>query len=167
MAAKRKPRKSARASPAGAEVQMVEMLHRIWLAGLGAVSKAQHGAPQLLEDLIEEGARLDTQARGAARKAVTGVLGTMRKGVRSRIGQVRGRTSEALDNLEKMFQVRVHRALSQLGVPSSEEIEALSKRVDALNTSIGKVARARSQAPKPRSRAAAARKTQPAMPTAP
>jgi poly(hydroxyalkanoate) granule-associated protein len=167
MAAKRKPRKSARASRTGAEVQMVEMLHRIWLAGLGAVSKAQHGAPQLLEDLIEEGARLDTQARGAARKAVTDVLGTMQKGVRSRIGQVRGRTSEALDNLERMFQVRVHRALSQLGVPSSEEIEALSKRVDALNTSIDKLARARNHAPKPRSRASAARKTQPAMPPAP
>lgn len=167
MAAKRKPRKSAPARRAGAEVQMVEMLHRIWLAGLGAFSKAQHGAPQLLDDLIEEGARLNTQARGAARKAVTGVLGTMEKGVRARIGQVRGRTSEALDNLERMFQVRVHRALSQLGVPSSEEIEALSKRVDALNTSIGKLARARSHAPRPKSRAAAARKDRPAMPTAP
>lgn len=143
MAAKRKNRKSARVARAGIEVQMVETLHRIWLAGLGAVSKAQHGAPQLLEDLIEEGAQVDAQARSAAKKAVDDLLSTMHKQVSSRIGQVRGQTSEALENLEKMFQVRVHRALTQLGVPSSEEIEALSKRVDTLNASIDKFARTR------------------------
>jgi poly(hydroxyalkanoate) granule-associated protein len=146
MAAKRKAGKGARVSRAGTELQMVETLHRIWLAGLGAVSKAQHGAPQLLEELIEEGAQVDAQARSAAKKAVDDVLGTMQKHVSSRIGQVRGRTSEALDNLEKMFQVRVHRALTQLGVPSSEEIEALSKRVDTLNASIDKLARTQTRA---------------------
>ncbi len=146
MAAKRKTGKSARISRAGSEVQMVETLHRIWLAGLGAVSKAQHGAPQLLEELIEEGAQVDAQARRAAKKAVNDVLGTMQKSVSSHIGQVRGRTSEALENLEKMFQVRVHRALTQLGVPSSEEIEALSKRVETLNAGIDKLARAQTRA---------------------
>jgi poly(hydroxyalkanoate) granule-associated protein len=120
---------------------MVEMLHRIWLAGLGAVVKAQRGAPQLLEDLIEEGARADTRARAAAKQAASDLMGGMHDSVRSSIDRVRGGTSEALDNLEKVFRVRVHRALTQLGVPSAEEIAGLSKRVDALNTSIGRLAR--------------------------
>lgn len=162
MAAKRKTRKSARVSRAGTEVQMVETLHRIWLAGLGAVSKAQHGAPQLLEELIEEGAQVDAQARSAAKKAVRDVLGSMQKSVSSRIGQVRGRTSEALDNLEKMFQVRVHRALTQLGVPSAEEIESLSKRVDTLNASIDKLSRAQSRARRAGPHRAALAKAEPA-----
>jgi poly(hydroxyalkanoate) granule-associated protein len=153
MAAKRKTRKSDRVSRAGTEVQMVETLHRIWLAGLGAVSKAQHGAPQLLEDLIEEGAQVDAQARGAAKKAVRDLLGTVQKRVSS-IGQVGGRTSEALENLEKMFQVRVHRALTQLGIPSAEEIEALSKRVDTLNASIDKLAPGQTRGQRARPRAA-------------
>lgn len=148
MAAKRKNRKRAPVSRAGSgvELQMVETLHRIWLAGLGAVSKAQHGAPQLLEELIEEGAQVDAQARSAAKKAVRDLLGSMQKSVGSRIGEVRGRTSEALDNLEKIFQVRVHRALTQLGVPSAEEIEALSKRVHTLNESVDKLARTQARA---------------------
>lgn len=151
MAAKKRSRKNAGAAPASSEIRMVETLHRIWLAGLGAVVKAQRGAPQLLEELIEEGARVDTRARAAAKQAASDLVGGMQSRVRSRIDQVREQTSEALDNLEKVFQVRVHRALTQLGVPSAEEITSLSKRVDTLNTSIGRLARA--QHAKPRAKA--------------
>jgi hypothetical protein len=42
-----------------------------------------------------------------------------------------------------MFQTRVQRALQQIGVPTSREIEKLSARVDTLNTNIEKLARRR------------------------
>jgi poly(hydroxyalkanoate) granule-associated protein len=120
---------------------MLQMLHQIWLAGLGAASKAQHGAPQLLDELIAEGARVDAQARGAATKALRGVLSDVQAGVNARVSQVRGQAAEAMDNLETIFRTRVHRALTQLGVPSAESVAALSKRVDALNINIEKLAR--------------------------
>jgi len=124
---------------------MLQMLHQVWLAGLGAVSKAQHGAPQLLEELIAEGARVDAQARGAARRAVQGLLSDVQAGVNARVSQVRGQAAEAMDNLETIFRTRVHRALSQLGVPRAEAVAALSKRVDALNANIDKLARQRTR----------------------
>ena len=124
---------------------MLQMLHQVWLAGLGAVSKAQRGAPQLLDDLIAEGARVDAQARGAARKALRGVLSDVQAGVNARVSHVRGQAAEAMDNLETIFRTRVHRALTQLGVPSAESVASLSKRVDALNANIGKLARQRTR----------------------
>ena len=150
MAAKTKTRRRARAAPMNTQARMIETLHHVWLAGLGAVARAQRGAPQLLEELIKEGTRVDAQARGTAKETVRGLLEDVQGSVQSRIGEIRGRTADALDNLEKVFQARVQRALTQLGMPSAEDIEALSKRVDALNANIEKLARARRSAPRSR-----------------
>lgn len=138
MATKKQSRKG-RKTGNSAQARMLGALHQVWLAGLGAVSKAQHGAPKLLEELIAEGARFQSDTRGAAEEAFRGVLGGVQSRVSAGVGQIRGQASDALDSLEKIFQVRVHRALAQLGVPSASEVEALSKRVDTLNKSIDRL----------------------------
>ncbi len=89
-----------------------------------------------MEELIEEGARVHSETRGAAEQALRDLLGDTKAKLSARVAQVRGQAGDALDNLEKIFQTRVHRALTQLGVPSAEEVEALSSRVEALNNSI-------------------------------
>ena len=102
------------------------------------------GAPKLLEELIVEGARVHADTREAAEKVLRGVLGDVQSTLNEicRVSQVRrARLRDAFENLEKMFQTRVHRALNQIGVPSADEVEALSKRVDTLNANIEKLAR--------------------------
>jgi poly(hydroxyalkanoate) granule-associated protein len=123
----------------GVSAQMLDTFHRIWLAGLGAAAKAQRGAPQLMEDLVEEGARVHGQMRGAAEQALGELLTNTRATLDSRVRQAKGQASDALENLEKIFQTRVHRVLTQLGVPSAEEVETLSARVSALNDSVKKL----------------------------
>lgn len=154
-------RKGGRAAAAsGAQARLLGTLHQVYLAGLGALSKASNGAPQLFEELVAEGARVHADTRGAAEKALQEVLGGVHEKVTARIGQVRGQAADALEGLEKVFQTRVHRALTQLGVPSAEEVSALSKRVDTLNANIGKMARQTRKTP--RSRAGASRAAAPA-----
>jgi len=145
MAIKRKSRsgKTARGTVSGAQARMLGALHEVWLAGLGAASKAQRGAPQLWEELISEGARVHNRTRNATEKLARGWLGGVQSGIHTRLGEVGGKASDVLDNLEKIFQTRVHRALTQLGVPSSEEVAALSRRVDALTNGIDKLSRSR------------------------
>ena len=144
MAAKRKPRRPARSSPSDAHSRLTETVHQIWLAGLGAVSKAQHGTPHLLEELISEGERIDAQVRGAASETLHSVVGSVRNKLDAGVKSARGQASDAVDGLEKMFRTRVRRSLTQLGVPSGQDIEALSRRVDTLNANIGKLTRSRS-----------------------
>jgi len=139
MASKRKSRKTARPAGGSAQQRLLGTVHQIWLAGLGAASKASQGAPRLLDELVVEGARFQAQKRGAAEKAMKGLI----KAVNARVDDVRGQASDTLGSLEKMFQTRVQRALGQLGVPSAEEVEALNKRIDMLNGNIGKLAGAR------------------------
>jgi len=115
MASKRKSRKTARPTAAGtAQQRLLGTVHQIWLAGLGAASRASDGAPRLFEELVVEGARVQARQRGAAEKAMKSLM----EAVSSRVDEVRGQAADTLNSLEKIFQTRVHRALTQLGVPT-------------------------------------------------
>ena len=144
MATKRKFRRTGRRAVArrvamrAPQGRLLDTVHQIWLAGLGAASKASQGAPRLMEDLVSEGARVHADARGAAEKALRGLLESVQTSITARVGEARGQATETLNNLEKIFQTRVHRALAQLGVPSAEEVESLSRRIDTLNAKIDK-----------------------------
>jgi poly(hydroxyalkanoate) granule-associated protein len=139
MASKRKSRKTARPAAESVQLRLLGTVHQIWLAGLGAASKASDGAPRLFEELVTEGARVQAKQRGAAEKVMKGLM----EAVNDRLGEVRGQAADTLNGLEKIFQTRVNRALTQLGVPSADEVEGLSKRIDLLNDNIGKLAGAR------------------------
>jgi poly(hydroxyalkanoate) granule-associated protein len=142
MAKRTRARKARGKNALLTQERMLDALHQVWLAGLGAVSKAQKGAPKLLDQLIAEGGRVHTRTRNSAQKAIRGMLEDVQTSISTRVGSVREQTLDTFDNLEKIFQTRVHRALHQLGVPSAEAVAALSKRVDALNANIAKLARA-------------------------
>jgi len=150
MATRKKSTKRARKSSSDTQVELLKMLHQVWLAGLGAVSKAQRGAPKLLEELIAEGAQMHANTKEAAEKALRGALSSVQDTLGSRMSKARGDATDAFENLEKIFRSRVHGALTQLGVPSAGEVESLSRRVDALNANIEKLARTRKVAVRPR-----------------
>ena len=136
-------RASARSGAGTTQARLLDMLHQVWLAGLGAAAKAQHGAPKMFEELVAEGARLHADTRDAAEKALRGAFGDVQSALNARVNSAREGAADAFENLEKIFRTRVHRALTQLGVPSADEVAALSKRVDTLNANISQLARTR------------------------
>ncbi len=157
MASRKKSGNKTRADASATQARLLEMVHQVWLAGLGAVVRTQRGAPKLFDELQSEGARAYADARGSAEKALRSALGDVQSTLAARAKQVRGQANDAFENLEKVFQTRVHRALQRLGVPSADEVEGLSRRIDTLNANIGKLARAggtRRAAKKPRAPAA-------------
>jgi len=158
MASKKTSRKGTSGKARASGTAALDSMSQIWLAGLGAMAKAQRGTPQLLQDLIAEGTRVQSKTRGVAEKAVRSMVSNVRSSINARVDDVRGQATNALNDLEKIFQTRVHRALTQLGVPSAEEIAALSKRVETLNASVERLAHARS-ATKRRGNAAASKAT--------
>ena len=142
MATKRSKRGNARrTTQTTASRQMLTALHQVWLAGLGAAARTQQGAPKLFDELVAEGARLQAGKQELAEQTVRRIVGDARARLKDVLGEAQGRTSEALENLEKMFQSRVQQALVQLGIPSADQLAALSKRVDVLNTHIEKLTR--------------------------
>lgn len=125
---------------------------QIWTAGVGALSRAQEGGSKLFEELVREGSRLHGGALDAAQKAVMQAFQGAQKSVNRRVDDVRDQATETWDNLEKIFQTRVQRALHQLGMPTVEEITALTRKVDELTHAVDKLAEADGKARKPAAR---------------
>jgi poly(hydroxyalkanoate) granule-associated protein len=107
----------------------------IWMAGVGAFNRAQEEGTRLFEALVKEGMTIESKTR----KLATGKVDAVRDAVEERVGQVRGRAADTWDRLEKVFEERVQRALTRLGVPGREEIAALIDRVDQLNRELRKL----------------------------
>ena len=90
---------------------------------------------------MREGGKLQGGALDAAQKAVMQAFRGAQKTVNRRIDSVQAQAGETWDNLEKIFQTRVQRAMQQLGMPSAEELGALQRRVDELAASVGRLSR--------------------------
>ena len=145
---KKTSKKRAQAKPDLSDIAapVMESAREIWLAGLGAFSVAQHEGGKLIEQgsklfdkLVAEGSKLEKQTRNAAE----GAVGELRGGVESRVESVRQQASDNWDKLESVFEERVTRALSRLGVPTAEEVNKLSAHVQALSREVSKLGAAK------------------------
>ena len=123
---------------------------QIWLAGLGAFSKAQEEGGKVFEALVKEGKGIQKRTRAMAEEKLGEVTG--------RVGRVAGDVSkqatQSWDRLEQVFEERVARALNRLGVPTNADVQELMARVEKLNASVQALGGKPARAP----RAAAARK---------
>ncbi len=133
---KSKGASSAAKQPARAAGKtIVESAQHIWLAGLGAFAKAQDEGTRLFEALVREGVALEQKTR----KLTSGRADEARNAVENAVGQVKERSQETWDKLEKVFESRVSRALGRLGVPGSQELKALTARVEDLAREVHKL----------------------------
>jgi len=97
---------------------------------------------------MREGSKLQGGALDAAQKVVMQAFQGAQKTVNQRVDTVKEQASETWDNLEKIFQTRVQRAMHQLGMPTAEEISALTRKVEHLSASVERLAGGTHAAPK-------------------
>jgi poly(hydroxyalkanoate) granule-associated protein len=108
---------------------------QIWLAGLGAYSKAQEEGQKVFNALVKEGNSIQKRTMRITEDKVTEVT--------SRVGKFAGglqkQANGTWDKLETVFEERVERALTRLGVPTNKEIGDLTRRVEQLTASVQKL----------------------------
>jgi poly(hydroxyalkanoate) granule-associated protein len=131
-----------------------ESAQQIWLAGMGAFSKAQAEGGKVFEALIKEGMSLQKKTQGLAEErisAVTGKMTAMADGMSNKAGA-------QWDKLESIFEERVAKALNKMGVPSRKDVDVLIKRIDQLSAKVGgRAAPAKKAAARPAAKAPAKR----------
>ena len=134
-------KKKAQAKPAASSVAapVVDSAREIWLAGLGAFSVAQTESGKMIEQgnklfekLVSEGMKLEKKTRNVAETAVDDIKGEME----SKVDAVRQQAVDNWDKLENIFENRVARVLGQLGVPTADEVNKLSARVQTLSKKV-------------------------------
>ena len=131
--------------------------HQIWQAGLGAFAKAQEEGGRVFNKLVEEGNNLQRRTRSMAEDRVSDVTDTVTKVADG----VSKQASGSWDKLEQVFEDRVARALSTIGVPTQKDIQELTRRVEQLSRAVagatGKKVQATRAAAKPAAKKAAAK----------
>lgn len=101
---------------------------QIWLAGLGAFSKAQEEGGKVFEALVKEGLTIQRKTQAVAEEKITEATSR----VATMASDIGSKAQGQWDKLENIFEDRVAKALAKLGVPSARDLEALNARVDAL-----------------------------------
>lgn len=95
--------------------------HKIWLAGLGAFSKAEQEGEKLFKSLVKKGAAVEDQYRehlvGSAKKAAS-------------------KTARTIDFMEDMFEKRISEAVTRVHAPAAESLDAAVKQMRDLRSSI-------------------------------
>ena len=102
---------------------------QIWLAGLGAYSKAGQEGADYLKDLIKSGESVEKQGK----KLVTEQVEAANDTVKTSVFSVKEKVEVQLDKVEKAFDARVASALNRLGIPSKKDVAALSVKLDVLS----------------------------------
>ena len=102
---------------------------QIWLAGLGAFSKAQAEGGKVFEALVKEGLTIQRKTQAVAEEKISEATSR----VTNMASDIGSKAQGQWDKLENIFEDRVAKALAKLGVPSARDLEALSARVDALS----------------------------------
>ena len=115
-----------------------ESAQQIWLAGMGAFSKAQEEGGKVFEALVKEGTTLQRKTQAVAEEK----LGEVTSRMSNMAGDVGAKAGQQWDKLETIFEERVAKSLNKLGVPSAKDVDALIKRIDALSAQVAKLSKA-------------------------
>jgi len=135
---------------------------QIWLAGLGAFSKAQEEGGKVFETLVKEGLSIQRKTQSVAEDRINEATSR----VSHMATDISSKAQGQWDKLENIFEERVAKALGKLGVPAARDVDALVARIDELGRMVQEMSGltpakpARKSATRPAAKAAAApRKT--------
>lgn len=101
---------------------------KIWLAGLGALAVAEQEGTKLFNRLVDRGAAYESEGRERAKE--TGEAA--KEGAKAAARSARDAAREVQDAFERSME----RLLQRTGVPSRDEIQRLTAKVEELNAKI-------------------------------
>jgi len=105
-----------------------EQAHRVWLAGLGALSLSYKHSAAWIVRFVEEGRDLQSRGTTFAREAATD-LQAQATGV---FAPLQSRIEKQTAGYADVLQTRIAAVLRRFGVPAKRDVDALSAEIAAL-----------------------------------
>lgn len=115
-----------------------ESAQQIWLAGMGAFAKAQQEGSKVFDALVRDGVNLQRKTQAVAEEKI----GEVTSRVTNMAGEVGSKAGQHWDKLETIFEQRVARSMSRLGVPTATDLDALREQIDALSAEVARLTKA-------------------------
>lgn len=112
--------------------RVIDAQRAVWLAGLGALAKANAAAgskgEKAFELLVKAGEALESQARVA--------IDSSADKLKARIGSVTGTVDANVNRFGDAFDARVEEALGRIGFPNAEAMKQLVERLTELSKNL-------------------------------
>jgi len=113
-----------------------------------AFALAKASARKAIDTVVKQGVAFQAASRKAAIErvgAAKDVASAARDAAIARAEETKVKTVEAVSALEKVFEQRVSKVISKLGVPTTKDVRALSRQVAQLQASVDRLGRSRSR----------------------
>lgn len=104
---------------------------QIWLAGLGAFSRAEEEGTRLFDSLVKVGEELESKTTGIV-DTTSGAVEEVREKVNERVIGTRNKVEKALDD-------SINQAIGRLGIASHREIGELTTLVHHLTAQVDRL----------------------------
>ena len=104
----------------------------VWLAGLGAMAKAQEQGSKAIEALLNDGLAFQRKSQAEAQQRLQEATERLSH-MAADFGQ---QASGRVDKLEHLFEDRVAKALHRLGMPTLLDLQMLTDRVAQLESQL-------------------------------
>jgi len=104
--------------------ELKDSVHRIWLAGLGALAAAEEEGGKIFTRLVERGRDVESRGKVEVDK------------VKSEVDRMKTKAENTFESWGDKLDEKLTAALHRLGVPTRDEIRNLTQRVEELNAKI-------------------------------
>lgn len=147
VAAKKVVAKKVESSVESTATVLTDVKHysrQIWLAGLGAYAKAGKEGLGYVKGLVSAGEGIEREGKKLVTtqvEAANSQIDSVKKTVSSNVSSVKSKVEVQFDKIEKLFDRRVASALNRFGIPSRQDVDALSAKLDVLNALVARVAK--------------------------
>ena len=129
------------------QTEIAENAHQIWLAGLGAVATAQEEGSKVFKGLVKKGQEFEKAGIDRVEQAKGAVTG------------VKVVAESYWETLERTLDEKVTGVIHRMGVPTKEEIDILTERVENLTAAIDGLRVTETPKPRTTTKKTAAKKT--------
>jgi poly(hydroxyalkanoate) granule-associated protein len=102
-----------------------------WVGGLDALASARQEGAKVFETLLKKGQALEQRTKQAAADTAGAATAKAR--------EMQQMANGTWDKLEQVFEDRVARALSKLGIYTQNDIQRLTERVDELSAAVNRL----------------------------
>lgn len=113
---------------------------QIWLAGLGAYFKVGQEGLEYLKELVKTGEGVEKRGKVLIAEQVE-VANEEFDQVKSDLSSVKGKVDLQIDKIEEAFDGRVARGLNRIGIPSRNDVDVLSAKLDVLHAMLERAAK--------------------------
>lgn len=105
---------------------------KIWLAGLGAIARAEHDGEAWLDELMAEGQRYEEEQQAELNKALSQLTHAAQKAEQ--------RAHSRFGNIESAFETKVSQTLGKIGIITRDQLDSLEQKLTEIEQQIEQAA---------------------------